>query len=58
MLFGSKPTKAVSLDTRMIHNMIESIKNKEDPYTFAVEFPKALEKIFSDDCEFEIVVSN
>ena len=58
MIFGTRPSAGVALDTKMIQNLTDNIKHKEHKTQFHVEFPTVLSSIRADDANFEIVVSN
>lgn len=58
MIFGTRPSAGVALDTKMIQNLTDNLKHKEHKTEFSVELPTVLSTIRADDANFEIVVSN
>ena len=58
MVFGTTPAKQVKLETKMIKNILNHIRFKQDKVKKSVEFPGTLEQIKADDANFELSVSN
>ena len=58
LLYGSKPTEEVKLNTMMIKNLLDNITNKIDRVKMAVEVPNAFTQIKADDATFELTMSN
>ena len=58
LVFGTTPSKNVKSDTKMIENIIDHIKFKQDKVKKYVEFPGVLEQIKTDDANFEVSISN
>ena len=58
MLFGTKPTSSVVLETKMVQNLLDHLVLKQNHLTKSVQFPKVLDQVKSDDANFELSVSN
>ena len=58
MLFGTKPSRIVALETKMIANVLDHLLLKRDSVRQTVQFPQVLEQVKSDDASFELAVSN
>ena len=57
-IFGTSPAHEISIDTKMIKNLLDHMLLKQDKQERFVQFPSILNQIEADDAKFELSVGN
>ena len=58
LVFGAKPGNIVSIDTKLIQEVMEMFEKFYDPITLTAMFPVILESLQGSDSKIEIVQSS
>ena len=58
MMWGCRPQEQVKLETAMITNITDTLKNKFDRDTLSIQLPQAFDHLKGEDTSFEMVTSN
>ena len=58
MMWGCGPSRQVALETAMITNITDTLKNRFDRDTLTIQLPQAFDHLKGEDALFEMVTSN
>ena len=58
MVYGTNPTSGVNIDTKMVKNVLEQIRFRQDKLKKVAHLPGVFDQMKTDDAKFEITASN